>query len=155
MQNKFFNIFKKTSLQRNLIGDFAWIAQCAETNAKYGYGISEIFRSNATANDLMELSGHRMEQMITLAAKIGWYSCARDKDQVSRLAEKFSQEAKTKGYCIHEQEYAVEIFVLGMRPELTKRTVFVTAATQQDAERDAVSGGLLNHDWGVLRSYPV
>lgn len=103
MKQKFITLFKKTNLQRNLIEDFAWIAESAESNAYFGYGISEIFRSNATARDLMEISEHRMEKMITLAAKIGWNSCAGRKEQVSLLMQEFSKETAEKGYQIKDE----------------------------------------------------
>ena len=50
--------------------------------------------------------------------------------------------------------FEVDIFVLGCSPELTKETIVVEAETQEEAERLAVSGGLMN-GYGVIDSREI
>ena len=83
-----------------LASDFAWIVSCAMSNAEYGYGVPELFRSNATARDLMEISEGRMEQMIKLAGLVGWNICAEDMDEANRCMREFKEEAIKRGYIL-------------------------------------------------------
>ena len=83
-----------------LATDFAWVISCAESNAEYGYGVQELFRSNATVRDLMEISEHRMQRMLELAGLIGWSLCAEDMDEVNKYWREFVAEARSRGYAI-------------------------------------------------------
>lgn len=83
-----------------LATDFAWVVSCAINNAECGYGVRELFRSNATVRDLMEISEHRMQRMIELAGLIGWNLCAEDMDEANKCWREFKEEAKARGYAI-------------------------------------------------------
>lgn len=92
--------FKAMGLTDALAQDFAWLVSCASINAEYGYGVKELFRSNATARDLMEISGGRMQRMIELASLVGWNVAAEDEVEVNRRLREFKEEAIKQGYII-------------------------------------------------------
>ena len=96
MKKKFIAI----GLTESLAADFAWIVSCAASNAEYGYGVRELFNSNATARDLMEISEGRMERMIELAGLVGWNICAEDFGEANRKMQEFKAEAKSRGYIL-------------------------------------------------------
>lgn len=84
----------------SLATDFAWIVSCAASNAECGYGVAELFRSNATVRDLMEISGHRMERMIELAGLVGWNIAAEDMVEANAKMREFKEEAIKRGYIL-------------------------------------------------------
>ena len=93
--------FMAMGLTEALATDFAWLVSCAMSNAEYGYGVRELFISNATARDLMEISEGRMEQMITLAGLVGWNICAEDIDEANAKMREFKAEAIKRGYIVN------------------------------------------------------
>lgn len=95
-------IFREMGLTDSLAHDFAWVVSCAQENAAYGYGIRTLFVSNATVHDLMEISGHRMEKMITIAGRIGRLQCAGDEDEKDKALQEFRTEARRQGYIIEQ-----------------------------------------------------
>ncbi len=85
-------------LTEALASDFAWLVSCAMSNAECGYGVRELFRSNATARDLMEISEHRMQRMIELAGLVGWNIAAEDIAEANVKMREFKAEAIKQGY---------------------------------------------------------
>lgn len=92
--------FMAMGLTEAIATDFAWIVSCATSNAQYGYGVGELFRSNATVRDLMEISGHLMQHMIELAGLVGWNIAAGDVDEANVKMCEFKAEAIKRGYII-------------------------------------------------------
>lgn len=92
--------FMEMGLTEPLAADFAWIVICANENASFGYGVRELFISNATARDLMEISEHRMTRMIELAGLVGWNICAEDFEEARAKMSEFKEEAIKQGYII-------------------------------------------------------
>lgn len=92
--------FMAMGLTLALATDFAWLVSCATSNAECGYGVRELFRSNATARDLMEISGHRMQHMIELAGLVGWNIAAEDMGEANAKMREFKEEAIKQGYII-------------------------------------------------------
>jgi len=92
--------FRRMGMSDALAADFDWIVTCAKINASLGYPTGELFRSNSTARDLMEISSCRMEKMITLAGRIGRGLCAGDGDSVLECTRLFHEEARAKGYAL-------------------------------------------------------
>ena len=46
-----------------LAQDFDWLVTCAKINASLGYPVGELFKSNSTARDLMEISSCRIRNI--------------------------------------------------------------------------------------------
>lgn len=92
--------FMAMGLTEALASDFAWLVSCAMSNAEYGYGVRELFISNATARDLMEISEHRMQRMIELAGLVGWNIAAEDIAEANVKMREFKAEAIKQGYII-------------------------------------------------------
>lgn len=90
--------FMAMGLTEALATDFAWLVSCAMSNAEYGYGVRELFISNATARDLMEISEHRMQRMIELAGLVGWNIAAEDIAEANVKMREFKAEAIKQGY---------------------------------------------------------
>ena len=90
--------FLRLGLTNALAQDFDWVVSCARENAACGYGVRELFRSNATVHDLMEISGHKMEKMITIAGRIGRMLCAADREETEIALQEFRSEAIKQGY---------------------------------------------------------
>ena len=90
--------FMAMGLIEALAADFAWVVSCAMSNAEFGYGVAELFRSNATVRDLMEISEHRMQRMIELAGLVGWNIAAEDIDEANAKMREFKAEAIKRGY---------------------------------------------------------
>ena len=73
------------------------IISCAESNAGYGYGVKELFNSNATVRDIMK-ADEGQRRMIELAGLIGWNLCAEDMDEANKCWREFKEEVKARGY---------------------------------------------------------
>ena len=94
------NTFLRMGMSEALAQDFDWLVTCAKINASLGYPVGELFKSNSTARDLMEISSCRMEKMITLAGRIGRFICAGESDSVRECTRLFHEEARLKGYAL-------------------------------------------------------
>ena len=92
--------FMAMGLTSALATDFAWLVSCATGNAECGYGVRELFRSNATARDLMEISNHKMQRMIELAGLVGCNIAAEDFEMADEKMREFKEEAIKQGYII-------------------------------------------------------
>lgn len=92
--------FMAMGMHEGMAQDFAWIVSCAISNAECGYGVAELFRSNATVRDLMEISGHRMQRMIELAGLVGWNICAEDMDEANAKMLELKAEGIKRGYIL-------------------------------------------------------
>ena len=85
-------------LSSSLAQDFAWVVSCAQENASCGYTIRELFASNTTVRDLMRISSKKMEEMISIAGRIGRLLCAEEAEDVDRALDDFRAEAIRQGY---------------------------------------------------------
>lgn len=88
--------FLNLGICESLAGDFAWIVRCAASNAEYGYGVLELFNSNATVRDLMKYYGRPMQDVVIALGRIGWAICSEDYREVENNKQKFLELWKTR-----------------------------------------------------------
>ena len=92
------NWFIRIGVSKSLASDFAWIVSCAYENAYYGYGLGELFNSNATVKDLIEHYGmDKIRPVILSVGRIGWAKCAEDSDYEKECKDKFIAGWKNAG----------------------------------------------------------
>ena len=92
------NWFTRFGVSASLAKDFAWIVSCAYENAYYGYGLGELFNSNATVRDLVDHYGmDKIKPVIIAVGRIGWAKCAEDLDYEKECREKFIEVWNNSG----------------------------------------------------------
>lgn len=87
--------FNKLGAPKALASDFAWIVSCAELNAEYGYGVSELFNSNACVRDLVRYYGlDKIKPVIDALGYIGWAICSEDDSEIKKAKKEFEKVFK-------------------------------------------------------------
>lgn len=80
--------------------DLAWIISSTYYNAYYGYSFNEIYRSNATARQILEITEGKALGMLNLAIRAGRLLCAGENEMVEDTLNELREEAIKKGYLI-------------------------------------------------------